>query len=441
MNNTTKTALYLLTAICLLAVKAHAALRPARIFSDDMVLQRGMAVPVWGFTDTDQRVTVTFAGQSVSVDATRDQRWQVRLQPMPVNVEPQSVTISGSVDTTAVELSNVVVGDVWLCLGQSNMEMNIGTDYVGEGGYGGVLNAEAELKDTDYPNLRLLNVPKSQAHYAVPDIAVRWEVSRPVTAEFFSAVAYFFGRELTKQAGVPIGVINVCMGGAPARRFTPREAMRPYPEVFKGELARLDRDRPGYLKRLEEKGTTEEQLKTAWEQEVIAFCATAQAQPPSIEWLRRNYRYPAIKERGFWSPGGMWYGMIAPLMPYGLKGSIWYQGESDLSRGEDYFKVLNPFIVYLRQSWGQGDFPFYAVELPPFNYHESSWPMRNAPLDQRDKLNRGMRKIALLPNTGTVNTDDLTGEEKSIHPRNKAPIGKRLARLALGKRGGASGGE
>jgi len=427
MFNSRRSPLAEALCICLFAGNALAALRPARILSDSMVLQRGIAVPVWGFTDTDQQVTVAFAGQSVTVAARADQRWQLELKPLAASGEPQVMTVSGSVDKAAIALTNVVVGDVWLCMGQSNMEMDMGT----RSAYGGILNAEEELKDTQYPNLRLLNVPKSQSHYAVPDIAVQWEVSNPKTAEFFSAVAYTFGRELVKQTDVPIGLINVCMGGAPVRRFTPREAMKPYPEVFKRTLDKLAHDRPGYLKRLEEKGLTEEALKAEWQREVVEFCADAEAQPPSIEWIKRNYRYPAIKEPGFWSPGGMWYGMIAPLAPYGLKGSIWYQGESDLARGEDYCKVLNPFVIHLRKSWGQGDFPFYAVELVPFNYHESAWPMKNAPPDQREKLNRGMRKISLLPNTGTVNTDDLTGSLKNIHPRNKAPIGKRLARLAL----------
>lgn len=385
--------------LLLSGLAAHAELpgagfRPARVFSDNMVLQRDVAVPIWGWSDADETITVEFNGQRAETAAKAGARWEVRLEAMPALAEPQQLTIRGSVSGREVVRSNVVVGDVWLCMGQSNMEMIMGFESAKN--YRGILDYEQELKDTDYPNLRLLNVPKAGAVVAAPDIAVQWEVSQAASAEFFSAVAYVFGRKLNRETGVPIGLINVSMGGAPIERFMPAEVMA-----------------------------------DEWAGEVLAICAGAPAQPPSLEWMLRNYRPPAPPVKANGSQGSMYYGMISPIMPYGLKGFVWYQGESNIAEAEGYGKKLSRWIEFLRGAWGQGDLAFLAVELVPFNYHMHDALVKGATPGQRDRFNLGLREILRLPNTATVNTDDLTDDLDNIHPRNKRPVGERLAEKAM----------
>jgi sialate O-acetylesterase len=367
--------------------------RPARVFSDNLVLQRDVPVPVWGWSAVDQTITVRFHGQEVATPARAGARWQVDLQPMSAVSEPQALRLSGSADGHEVMLTNVVVGDVWLCMGQSNMEMIMG--FESDTNYRGILDYDQELRDTDYSNLRLLNVPKTGADFPVPDVAVQWEVSEPGTAEFFSAVAYTFGRAMNRDTGIPVGLINVSMGGAPIERFMPKEAL------------------------LED-----------WEREMIAFCAESPAQSSSLEWIRRDYKPPVPVVNSISRNGSMYYGMIAPIQPYGLKGFVWYQGESNLADGEAYGAKLCTWIAFLREQWGRGDLPFLAVELAPYNYPASDWPMKDAPVDQRDKVNRAIQTILQLPRTSTINTDDLNDDLDNIHPRNKRPIGERLAEQA-----------
>lgn len=402
--------------------------RPARIFSDNMVLQRDVSVPVWGWSQVDQIISVHFDGQMVETEARAGERWQVRLAPMSAQDEPRQMIIRGTKSEAGVILSNVVVGDVWLCMGQSNMEMIMG--FESEENYRGILHVGEELKDTRYPNLRLLNVPKSGANYPVPDIPVQWHPSTPETAEYFSAVAYTFGRELFRRTGVPVGLIHVSMGGADIQRFTPRELQVRLPEYYHGPLADFARQWARIETAAAGAGTSAREVIREWERSIIDVCTDAEAQPPSLEWVRRNYTLPEPAVPLGQGPGSIYYGMIAPLLPYGIAGVVWFQGESNLADGEGYGVKLTAWVGFLRDMWRRDNLPFLAVEIPPYDFHKTDWPMKNAPMDQRDKLNRGIRAVLQLPNTATVNTEDLANEPDNLHPRNKAPIGKRLAALA-----------
>ncbi len=408
---------------------SNAGFRPARVFSDNMVLQRDVPVPVWGWSDVDQTIEVEFNGRRAMVEARAGERWELRLAPMPALAEPALFRIRGSAGAREVVLANVVVGDVWLCMGQSNMEMIMG--FESETNYRGILDHERELQDTEYPNLRLLNVPKSGAPAPAPDTAVQWVVSDARSAEFFSAVAYTFGRKLNRDTGVPIGLLHISMGGAPIERFMPVEALERLPDLHAAPLARA-----GQLRKKDEaaaarSGTTLGEVLADWERAVVAFCADAPAQEPSLEWVYRNYRMPAPSLPLGGGPGPMFHGMLAPIHPYALKGFVWYQGESNVSDGERYGEKLCSWIQFLRDTWRMGDLPFLAVELAPFHYHLHDWPMKGAAPDQRERLNRGIRTILRLPHTATVNTDDLTGDLDDIHPRDKRPVGERLAEKAM----------
>lgn len=354
------------------------------LFSDHMVVQRDQSVPVWGTAEAGEKVTVTMAGQSVSAQADAQGHWQVRLAALPVG-GPHQMTIAGR---NTLTINDVLVGEVWVCSGQSNMAWPLER----------ALEPEREIASADFPKIRLLEVARRPFDEPQTEIDRQWQVCAPETAKEFSAVGYFFGREMHKALGVPIGLIDSSVGGTPAESWTPRPV--------------LDAD------------TDFRPILTRWEQRIAAArVAATQSAPqqapgdrpaPRLEDLLKSNQRPAV----------LYNGMIHPLVPYAIRGAIWYQGESNARYAYQYRKLFPAMIGAWRKAWGQGDFPFLFVQL-------SSWEagQRQPYRSTWAELREAQTMTLALPATGMAVTTDI-GDPKDIHPRNKQEVGRRLALAA-----------
>lgn len=374
-----------LAVFAALNLAARAELRPAAIFGDNMVLQQEMRVPIWGWADSNAEVTVTFAGQTKTTRANADGKWLVKLGKFAATFTPQTLAIAAGETKT---FTNILVGEVWLASGQSNMEKPLGDQPRQQP----VLNAEAELATADqYPNLRLFKIETALAKSPLPDLEKYqgWAEcsSNALDATRFSAAAYFFGQMIHTNLHVPIGLVASSWGGTRIEPWTP-------PAGF-------------------EQVASQEKFAT----------------PPDLGTNKLSNTRPSA----------IYNAMIAPIAGFAMRGVIWYQGESNLigtNADNDYREYADKMTALVggwRQSWGQGNFPFYFVQIAPFKYYNSKTPRVYAPemlpefWAQQSKAARGIK------NTGMVVTTDLVDNLNDIHPRDKKSVGQRLALLALDK--------
>jgi sialate O-acetylesterase len=377
---------------------------PASVFTDHMVLQREKPVAIWGTADAGEKVSVAFAGQTRETVADADGKWKVSLDALQTAREGSTLTITGK---NVVTLNDVLVGEVWLCSGQSNMEWRLALSRDGE----------KESAAANHPSIRLFNVSPKKKAATQPQAGVeaKWEVCAPESAKSFSAVGYYFGRHLQEKLdGVPIGLINSSWGGMPAEAFTPVEKLAATPELspMLDEWAKHIANHPEAMKKYDAD-------REAWKKAADEARATSQPVP------REPARPPGPNSPN--RPGNLWNGLLHPLVPYTLRGAIWYQGESNAGKAAQYRVLLPTMIASWREACGQGDFPFLVVQLA--NYM--------APTDDANKQSnwaqlRESQRLAALntTNVGLAVIIDI-GEEKDIHPRNKFDVGTRLARLAL----------
>lgn len=396
----TAIALAVLFPLCLLAAAALAVadVELPAVIGDNMVLQRHQRVPIWGTADPGEKVTVTFAGQQVTTTAKPDGRWMLRLTALAAG-GPYEMTVAGK-NTTA--LQNVLVGEVWACSGQSNMAFSVRASN----------NAEEEIAAANYPQIRLLTVPRVPASEPVSDIEAEWVVCSPETVPNFSAVGYFFGRDIHKELGVPVGLINTSWGGTPAESWTTRPTLKEDPD-FVPIIDRWNQARENYP---EQKKKHEEAL-AKWKEDVEKAKAEGK-QPP-------RQPYPPLFERKQYEPSSLYNGMIAPLIPYAIRGAIWYQGESNAGRAHQYRKLFSAMIRDWRLQWGQGAFPFLFVQLANFRAREPE-PGDSAWAELREAQSMALK----LPRAGQAVIIDI-GDADDIHPKNKQDVGRRLALNAL----------
>ncbi|MCG3160050.1 MAG: hypothetical protein JMDDDDMK_01082 [Acidobacteria bacterium] len=377
--------LLLLLSFALVAVSAaRADVKLPALISDGMVLQQGMDAPLWGWAEDGESVTVEFQNQKVTA-ITKDGKWMVRLKSLKAG-GPFTLTVSGK---NKIELKDVLVGEVWICGGQSNMAWRLNqTD-----------NAEAEIASAKYPMIRLFTVPRLEVDAPVTDVKAGWKEASPETVATFSAVGYYFGRDLHKARNVPIGLINNAVGGSPAESWTSAGALNGDAE-YKQFAAE-------YPKRMER-----------YEQAMAKYREDAEKAKAENKPAPRSPGRP-------WMPSGLYNGMLAPLAPYAIKGAIWYQGESNATRAYQYRRLFPTMIGNWRALWGQGDFPFLFVQLAAFGPNgqklgESDWAeLREAQL----------MTLSASPKTGMALAIDV-GTYDDIHPRNKQPVGARLALAA-----------
>ncbi|QDV24005.1 sialate O-acetylesterase [Aureliella helgolandensis] len=357
------------------------------IFGDHMVLQQKQPNKVWGKADAGEKVTVSFGGQQQSVVASDQGMWSVWLDPMPANKESQELTIRGN---NEIKIADVLVGEVWICSGQSNMEWRVGNSNDPD-----LVKASAK-----YPLIRSINYPNVGTQEPVwTHDKSDWMVCSPDTVGEFSAVGYFFGRQVFQVIDTPIGLVNDSWGGSAAEAWVSRE-------VLEADGA--------YAERLASYDAME-----AERTKLKAMPELTKEQQDRLNNLSRNLD-------GNHRPANIYNGVLKSHLGYGIRGAIWYQGESNAGRAYQYRDLFPLMIDSWRKEWGQGDFPFYWVQLADFR-NESTEPMESDWAELREAQTMTMTK---LPNTGEAVIIDI-GEGKDIHPRNKVDVGQRLARWAL----------
>ncbi len=553
---------YLLTGMAVIGLcclSGRAEVKPAGIFGDNMVLQRDIDVPVWGWGDAGEEVTVEFAGQKVSAKADTDGKWMARLAPMSASAEDREMVIRGTKNT--VTFKNVVVGEVWICSGQSNMAMTVVA----------CQNPEKEAAEANYPQIRHIEVARTPNANISKDTSGTWTVCAPREVQWFSAVGYFFGRDLHKALNVPVGLINSSWGGTHAETWTPQDTLRAKninPAMLQNYdicVANADAANKEYLEkvaeqeRLKKEGKLKDRqedpgntgVEKGWakpdfddaEWKSITFpggCEFFQ-KSDGAAWFRRTVTIPdawagkdvklslgviddydvtyfngqqvgatdktcdgwwtisrlytvpgklvkagpaviavrvfddfcgggiyggvndlkligpddsALALKGDWkyqvevelspsniagpisapvgphnadAPGSLFGGMIHPLIPYAIRGAIWYQGESNSGRPGEYVQLLSTMISEWRSRWGQGEFPFGIVQLANFMTPQ----VQPSAVDGWTLLCEAQADVVkAVPNTGLAVAVDI-GDAADIHPKNKQEVGKRLSLWAL----------
>jgi sialate O-acetylesterase len=394
--------LFVFTSIAAACASAAPAL--PGFFTDNMVLQRDKPAPVWGWAEPGEEVTVEFAGQKKTVTADEHGRWMVRLDAMEASAEGRVLAVGES-----VKLSNVLVGDVWLCSGQSNMAMTVNR----------VRNAKEEIPSAKFPLIRHIRIPNVTAGSPRDDTrakGMKWTVCSPNTAPGFTAAGFFFARKLHRELEIPIGLLHSSWGGTMIEPWTAPEGFAMVPEL----KALSDRLKPVLPNTEEGRAAHDRALKDVrkWVGDAEKALEAKRAFPP----LPRVPSVPADSR----APTAIYNAMIHPLIPFAIRGAIWYQGESNGREGKSYFHKMQALTGGWRALWKQGDFPFYFVQLASFQKPTDvaaggdGWAM----------LREAQRKSLSITNTGMAVIIDI-GEARDIHPKNKQDVGLRLALWAL----------
>ncbi len=390
-----------------------AEVRLPKVFASHMVLQRQIPLPVWGWASPGETVTVQVAGESAKAQANAKGEWKATLPALKAG-GPHTMTVSGS---SVIKLEDVLVGEVWLCSGQSNMEQGIGM----------CNNPQQEIAAASHPQIRLLLVPNRFTPRPMADMEGAWKACTPKTiAEDgwggFSGVAYFFGRELQRTLSVPVGLIDATWGGTVIQTWTPPEGFAAVP-ALKGDHDRVllaDPSSAAHKQQLS-KVLSDTEAWLAGTRKAMAASDAAPAMPT----------FPAelLPPSNVQHATALYNGMINPVRPFGIRGAIWYQGESNLGEGKTYTERMKALIGGWRKVWGQGDFPFYFVQVAPYNYG-------NNPATEPEFW-EAQTAAQAISNTGMAVINDI-GELADIHPKNKQDVGKRLAFWALAKTYGKS---
>jgi len=388
LRHVLKTVLSTTAFLTLAALCAQADVKLHNLFTDHMVLQRDLAVPVWGWADEGEKITVEFRGKKVSTTA-KGGKWMVKLGKLKAG-GPDELKVSGK---NSITLADVLVGEVWLASGQSNMEWSMRNSFQP---FGDILAANNS-------KLRLFTVPKLKANEPVQDVVSAWKETSPSAVSNFSAVAYYFGLKLQKDLGVPVGLIHTSWGGSPAEVWMRDEVLSGNPE-YKRDIV------DAYVVQM---GKLAESM-AQWEKE------QAQAKADGKPFTKR-------KPGAGWKPSELYNGMIAPLIPYAIKGAIWYQGESNAGRAHQYRSLFVDMVKNWRNDWAQGDFTFLQVQLAPF------MAVKDEPADSTwaELREAQIHATKVLPKVGAVSILDY-GDPKDIHPTWKRPVGERLALAARG---------
>lgn len=380
------------------ALMASAGVKLPLVFSDHMVLQREVPVPVWGWADPGTEITVVFAGQVKRATADRQGNWRVQLDPMGASEQPRELRV-GAVATTASSpeqvVRDVLVGEVWLASGQSNVDMLVKSAH----------DPEREAATADLPHIRVFRAAQTIAVEPARDVkGGTWRICTPVSAPELSALGFFFARELHRRLGVPVGIVQCSWGNTPAESWMSRETLLALPE-------------------------TREHF-TVWLQAVRAVPdGEARFEEHHREWVRQYQAQAkggpkAPKTFAKQAPSGAYNAMIAPLTALRFRGAIWYQGETNGNNDpRPYGAILRGLIQSWRRTWGVGDFPFLFVQLA--NHHQRRPDPAEEPWAE---LREGQRLALAEPATAMVVAIDVGGD--GIHPRNKQEVGRRLARAA-----------
>ena len=365
----------------------NADIRLPKLFSDNMILQREMQVPVWGWADPGEKVIVELGGHTAETITGTDGKWKLYLGPLDTG-GPFELRISGK---NTIIINNVLVGEVWVCSGQSNMAMEVQR----------CLNAKQEMSSANYPQIRHFQVKRTKAIKPLDDVSPvdkesrlnKWEVCDSLTVKYFTGAGYFFVRDLYKKLNVPVGLISVSWGGTTAEAWTPRDTLENDPE-----LKLILKNWPDY-------NNDEEWLKKEYEKYL-----------ESVEKARKEGQNEPLY---FNQPSVLYNGIIAPVIPYGIRGVTWYQGESNCYRAYQYRRLFPVMIEQWRKKWNQGDFPFLFVQLANYHFEPQTFP----------ELREAQTMTLSLANTAMAVAIDI-GDSSDIHPKNKQEVGRRLSLAA-----------
>ena len=372
--------------VALAGTEARADVKLPNIFGSHMVLQQGQKNKVWGLAEHGETVTVTIDKQKHEATAGADGQWQVMLDPLAVG-GPYEMNVKGK---NEVKFNDILVGEVWVCSGQSNMQWSVNSS----------TDADLEKAAAKFPKIRMINFPQVGVQEPIWTHNDRqWQVCAPETIGNWSAVGYFFGRQLHQTLDVPVGMINNAWGGSACEAWIKRET-----------LAADDKYKP---------------MMESWVAREKAFADLSAKTAPTDE-EKKTLGNLTGQMRGNSRPGNIYNGVLKSHLGYGIKGAIWYQGESNAGRAYQYRDLFPLMIDSWRKEWSQGDFPFYWVQLADFKA-EKAEPGDSDWAELREAQTMTMTR---LPKTGEAVIIDI-GEGKDIHPKNKVDVGRRLARWAL----------
>lgn len=363
-------------ALAVSTLCATANVKLPSILGSHMVLQRGGECPIWGWAEAGEKISVSFGDQKLNTTADKDGTWSVRLAAMQASAQGRTLTVKGN---NTLKLEDVLVGEVWLCSGQSNMEWPVER----------ANNAEEEIANANHPRLRHIKIPHRPSLKEESDVpSTGWQISSSDTVAKFTAVGYFFGRHLMNELDVPIGLIGSNWGGTRIEPWIP-------PAGFKGVPA----------------------LKSITD-ELASF--------PSMRKLKNKKTGKVTEKINHQTPLALYNGMIRPLLPFAIKGAIWYQGESNNGEGMLYHEKMKALIQGWREVWSDPSMPFYFVQLAPFTYRGEGREF------QLPGIWQAQLKSLSIPHTGMAVITDI-GHLTNIHPQNKQDVGRRLALWALAK--------
>ena len=404
----------LITASFFCVTASFAQVKLPAVFSNDMVLQSGKPVKIWGTAAAGERVTVSFGKQKKQTKANETGNWQVVLNNLTASAEPASMVITASNNIT---IKNILVGEVWICSGQSNMDMTVAKE---DRYWCGVFNEDEEVAAANYPLIRVFDTDFTPSATPQNNVTGKWETVSPQTIGHLSAVAYFFARAVQHKMKVPIGLITTAYGASTAEAWVREEALvkeavcKPLVDSFKRKLEKYLTDTAAKIKY----AAAQEKWKLA------ADSAKAAGKNPP-----RSPRNPdPVRDQH--NASVLWNGMLKGLVPYTIRGALWYQGESNSPTAKIYRQIMETLITDWRQQWGQGNFPFLYVQLANIGKTYDSLPAKGG----SEAVKREAQLLNLsIPNTAmavAIDNADPT-DMNNVHPKNKQEIGKRLALAAL----------
>jgi sialate O-acetylesterase len=418
MNNLVKQSIFisLLVTLSYCPIKANVWL--PGLFTDNMVLQQGKDIVFWGTAKPGEKVTITILEQNVSVKTDKEGKWKIILKPIKGSFTPLEINIKGK---NSITLKNVLVGEVWVCSGQSNMDMTVAKE---DRYWCGVNNEAEEVASANYPYIRVFDVDFTPSMEIKTDAVGKWEICSPKTVGHFSAAAYFFAREIHKKYTVPVGLITTAYGASTAEAWISEQALKTKPDLnflLTNYNAKLEKF---YADSAVTQSKYRSQL-SKWNGDIAAAKAASgdvtASQNTKLPRAPRNAD-PRVDQH---NPYVLYNGMVAPLIPYTICGVLWYQGESNGATADQYAEIMETLITDWRSKWQQGNFPFIYVQLA--NHQKLiTQPVKNdAMVVVRDEQLKNLS----VPNTAMVVAIDNADSSSygNIHPKNKQEIGRRLA--------------
>jgi sialate O-acetylesterase len=397
----------LFAVLLLVSSAAQGELKLANVFTDHMVLQQQMPIRVWGWATPGKEIEVSLGNDATSgkgqATAAADGKWFVEMKPLEADGKPMTLSVKG--DGGAVELKDILMGEVWICSGQSNMEWSVKASG----------DAKKEIAAADFPMIRMFDVPQHVEQDTPQADAQKsqWLVCSPKTVENFSAVGYFFGRELYKELKVPIGLVGSNWGGRKIEPFTPPEGFAAVPQLADVHAA---------IKKLDPRTSEGKAVREAYVKQVDEWLRAAK------QSLAKGEGFGTVPQLNLPAPAGatrIYNGMVAGLTPLTMRGAIWYQGESNAGDGLKYDFLKEALVKGWRSVFKNEGLSFYWVQLANFQQ-----PSDDPAGGGWGPVREGQRRALRLPKTGMAVIIDI-GTAGNIHPPNKQDVGKRLALWAL----------